>query len=259
MIPFTDTNLRIAVFLLEVSLTLTIIMWMRMSIKSHRESWFFFFKLLLWGGVAAIISAVVEIKYSIDPEELQKVAPDLVARYGTVYELINNAAASFIEEIAKYTVAVFTILTARQVHKLSDAIIYLILIGLGFSLVEDIVFLLSPDTIAPYRLLSFFVHSGTSAVIGYSLGRYMSGVARYPELIISVLGAVALHFCYNLSTSLQDNNTSFLLTVAITVYISLQLFILFRKAIEEEYRLGHRFKGQTTHRLLNLRPAHKRK
>ena len=256
MFNLSDDNLiRLVVFGLEISFTFSLIYWIRLSSPTHKQSWRFFANLLVWGGVAAVIAAYVELTYSFNIPEIQAKSPALVVHYGTWYEMINNASASLIEELAKYTVAVFTILNSRQVRKLSDAIVYLILIGLGFSLIEDIIFLLNPDTVAPYRLLSFYVHSGTSAVIGYSLGRYMSGVARYPELLIAILGAIGLHFAYNLSTTLQDGHYSFYLTIAITVYISLQIFILFRKAIEEEYRLGHRFRAATTQKLLNLTPS----
>lgn len=254
----SDIDIRIVVYVVELSLTFSLIYWMRSSVTSRPPTWRFLFRLLGAGGVAALIAAYIEIKYFIDIKSLSVTAPQLVQKYGTWYDLINNFSASAIEELAKYTVAVYTLLSTKQVRKLSDAIIYLILIGLGFSLVEDIVFLLNPDIVAPYRLLSFYVHSGTSAVIGYSMGRFMSGVTRYPELIISILGAIALHFLYNLSTSVQPSNYAVWLTSAIAFYISLQIFILFRKAIEEEYRLGHRFRGgETAQKLLNLTPEKK--
>lgn len=253
----SDGAIRLGIYGLEISLALSLILWMRASSPGRKESWLFFLKILAAGAIAALISAYVEIKYSFNLVDLQTYAPDLFGRYAIWYDLINNIAASSVEELAKYLVAVLTILGGRHVHKLSDAIVYLIIIGLGFSLIEDAIFLINPEVIAPYRLLSFYVHSGTSAVIGYSLGRYMSGVARWPELIISIVGAILLHFGYNLATTLQDGNLSLYLTAAITAYISLQIFILFRKAIEEEYRLGHRFAGGTTLKLLNLKKGAK--
>jgi RsiW-degrading membrane proteinase PrsW (M82 family) len=248
----SDTAVRLAVIALEVSLAFSLMMWMHVSLKSQSEGWRFFLKLLLLGGLTAIIAAVIELKYSFNIQQLQETSPQLVERYGFFYNMINNLSGSMIEELAKYMVAVFTILNARHVHKLSDAIVYMILIGLGFSLVEDIFFLLNPDTIAPYRLISFYVHSGTSAIIGYSLGRFMSGVTKYYEVLLAIIWAITLHFFYNLSVTLADLQFSSYLTLFITAYISLQIFILFRRAIEEEYRLGHRFRGTPTVKLLNL-------
>jgi RsiW-degrading membrane proteinase PrsW (M82 family) len=166
-----------------------------------------------------------------------------------------------IEELAKYTVAVFTVINTKHFHKMSDAITYMILIGLGFSLVEDAIFFLNPATDAPYRLLSFYVHSGTSAIIGYSLGRFKFGQAGYGELFRAVCGAILLHFGYNLATSLSGSETAFWLTVAITIYISLQIFILFRRAQVEEYEIERQdtLGGVVPSKLLNLTVKSKQK
>ncbi|MEI6478182.1 MAG: PrsW family glutamic-type intramembrane protease [bacterium] len=247
----SDSTVRLAVIIFELVLSLSLIVWMRRTHRSVTEDWRFYAKLLFYGGLTALAAGLIEIRYSFNLQQLQLTAPDVMARYGTLYGLLNNLSGSLIEELAKYTVAVFTILNAKHVHKLSDAIIYMIIIGLGFSLVEDVFFLLNPDTIAPYRLISFFVHSGTSAIIGYSLGRFMSGVIKYWEVFLAILWAITLHFAYNFSVS-ETFQYSGLLVAFITIYISLQIFILFRRAIEEEYRLGHRFRGVPTQRLLNL-------
>ncbi|MBU6389022.1 PrsW family intramembrane metalloprotease [Patescibacteria group bacterium] len=244
--------LRGLVFAAEILLATSLVHWIRSSLRGYPEPWSFFLKIISYGGAAALISAWIEIKYSFNLSSLQQTAPELVNRYGTWFSLLNNLSASAIEELAKYVVAIFTIYSARHIHKLSDAIVYMILIGIGFSLVEDLVYSLAPDVYTPYRILSFFLHSGTSAIIGFALGRSLSGLAHRFEMIWSMLGAIGLHAAYNLSVTLQDGQLSFILTVLIVIYITLQIFVLFRLAVLEEYRLGHRFAGQTTQRLLNL-------
>jgi len=249
---FYDLILRAGVFGIEIVMTLTLVTWMRSASRSNQEPFSFLLLIIFYGGLTAVVAAFVEIKYSFNIRHLQQTAPNLVNAYGSWYDLLNNLSASFIEELGKYMVAVYMVINTRHFHKLTDAILYLILIGLGFSLVEDIFFLLNPETIAPYRLLSFYVHSGTSAIIGYSLGRFKFGLASYWELVISVLGAVGLHFAYNLSTSLSDRLDAFYVASLITLYITLQIFILFRKAIHEEYNLDHPDKLPSSHRFLNL-------
>lgn len=250
-----DGLIRLLVFLIEIILTASLIAWMRGSQRNQIEPWSFVFKVLGFGAITAIISAFVEIKYSFNINELQEIHPELVERFGTWYELINSISASLIEELAKYTVAVFCVINTRHYHKMSDAIVYLVFIGLGFSLVEDAIFFLNPETNAPYRLISFYMHSGTSAIIGYSFGRYKFGMAKYPELIRAILGAVGLHFVYNSATTLNIQPASFYLTLAVTFYITLQVFILFRKALTEEYNLDRQLQPQHPHRLLNLKKA----
>jgi RsiW-degrading membrane proteinase PrsW (M82 family) len=252
----TTFLLHLGVYLVEILLTFGLILYIRTGSRGQQEPWKFFLKIIIYGGITALISAFVEIKYSFNIPVLTKEAPQLVAKYGQWYAIINNISASLIEELAKYMVAVFCIIDTRHFHKMSDAIIYMILIGLGFSLVEDALYFLNPQTDAPYRLLSFFMHSGTSAIVGYSLGRFKFGLASYRELAVAIFGAVTLHFAYNLSTSLNDFPTSFYLTILICIYITLQIFILFHKAVLEEYQLEHNTNKNTpASRLLNLRSA----
>lgn len=227
---------RLSVFGVEILLAFALIAWMRSSVRGPAAPWGFIALILAWGAVTALISAYVEIRYSFNLEKLTTEFPELVANNGHWLKLLNNVAASMIEEFAKYMIGVFTVINTRHIHKLSDTIIYLIIIGLGFSLIEDMFFLIHPDTVAPYRLMSFYIHSGTSAIMGYSLGRFKFGLASYRELIGSVVAAICLHFSYNFMTSLESP-LAFWLAVLLTVYISLQIFILFRRTVAEEERV----------------------
>ena len=226
---------------------------MRSSQRGRPVSWGMIALVLFLGALTALISAYVEIRYSFNLPRLAQQDPSFVDRFGIWLQFINNFSASAIEELAKYLVAVICLAESRHVRKLSDMVVFMIFIGLGFSLVEDAIFFLDPQTDAPYRLLSFYVHSGTSAIMGYSLGRFKFHLTGYGELFRAVLGAMALHFAYNAAASLQDPPYAFYLTVMITIYISLQIFILFRRAISEEYVLEVRAKpASPTSRLLNL-------
>ena len=251
---FYDLALRVGVFLTEILLTISLVRWMRAASRSNPEPIKFLLLIVFYGGLTAVVAAFVEIKYSFNITALQKNTPALVNAYGTWYELINNFAASAIEEMGKYMVAVFMVINTKHFHKLSDAILYLILIGLGFSLVEDVFFLINPATVPVYRLLSFYIHSGTSSIIGYALGRFKFGLTSYGELVVSILGAIGLHFAYNLSTNVHNTTVAFYLAALITFYISLQIFILFQRAIADEYTLEHLDKPLISHRLLNLKP-----
>jgi len=245
------------VILVEVVLTVSLIGWMRSSMRGEPVGWRMIGKVVLCGMVAALISAFVTLNYSFNIPELQAHMPNLVDKYRALMIVLNTGGAAMIEELAKYTVGVFLLITPQQKHqRLSDTIMFMILIGLGFSLIEDCLYLLNPDTIAPYRLLSFYLHSGTCAIMGYSLGRFRFGLTGYREVLRSVLAAILLHSAYNLTTQLDDQNLALYLTFAITVFITLQIFILFRKTLEEEYALeqSHVVHKEPT-RLLNLKPV----
>jgi RsiW-degrading membrane proteinase PrsW (M82 family) len=237
----TDTSLRLIVYGIEILLALGLIIWMRSSTRGAREPWSFIFKILAAGATAAIISALVTLKYSFDLPELAKTNPDLVLQYGVWLKVTNHVAAAMIEEIGKYMIGVFTLLATRHVHKMSDTIVYLIVIGLGFTLVEDAFFLLDPHSSPLLRLMSFYLHSGTSSIIGYSLGRYKFGLASYRELILAVIAAITLHLGFNLTTELYGESALYI-AFAISVFITLQIFILFRRTLVEEYGLELRAK-----------------
>lgn len=244
MDPLTDGQLRLSVFLLEVILAIVLIIWLRLMARGEPPPWGFLFRLLFFGSVAALLAGYIEIRYSLVVDQL---APN-----HALLEGINNAGASLVEELAKYFVATITIINTRHYHKLSDTILYMIIIGLGFSLVEDALFLINPEVSAPYRLLSFYLHSGTSAIIGYGLTRYKFKLAKYPQLIFSILAAVVLHFTYNWATGLNDGSLSFALTICIALFITLQIFILFRKSIIDEYQMEHKREIRPRLKLLNL-------
>lgn len=252
-------DMRYLVLGLEVLLTVSLIGWMRSSVRGIPVGWRMILAVLFCGALTALIAAFVTLRYSFDIPTLMKTAPDLVDKYKPLMIVFNTVGASMVEELAKYAVGVFLLITPRQTyHRLSDTIIYMILIGLGFSLIEDWLYLLNPETIAPYRLLSFYLHSGTSAIIGYSLGRFRFGLCGYREVFRAVLAAIMLHAAYNLTTQLDNQQLALYLTFAITVFISLQIFILFRKTLEEEYKLDlHRQAPTPTTKLLNLKPTQK--
>lgn len=247
--------LRYIVLTLEVGLTAGLIFWMRSSTRGVPISWKHIFKILVAGGAIALIAALVTIKYSFNISALQETEAPLVENYKGWLIFINVIGASTVEELAKYTVGVFFLVSNRKARRLSDIIASMIMVGLGFSLVEDVLYLMTTDAVPTYRLLSFYLHSGTSAIMGYALGRFHFGLAGYRELIRSLFSAIALHCVYNLSLNLEGTTLPLYLALGVTLFISLQIFILFRKTLEEEYdmiRTSERKKPQVTTKLLNL-------
>lgn len=236
-----DTIFRLAVYGSEIILALGLIGWLRGSARGAREPWGFICKILLGGAMAAFISAIIQLRYSFNLDALNVTHPALVTQYGTWLKVLNHLSASMIEEIGKYMIGVFTLLSTRHAHKMSDTIVYLIIIGLGFSLVEDAFYLADPISSPLLRLMSFYLHSGTSAIIGYSLGRYKFGLASYRELFGAVLAAIILHFGFNMTSELYGTSALYI-AFGISVFITLQIFILFRRTLIEEYGLELRAK-----------------
>ncbi len=239
---------RFVVFAVEMILTYSLIIWMRNNQRAGREPWSFILKILAFGALTAIISAIVQLKYSFQLTQITH------SSYGSWLEALNNLSSSMIEELGKYMIGVFTLLSTRHTHKMSDVILYLVVIGLGFSLVEDAIYLTNPHTIPALRLMSFYLHSGTSAIIGYSLGRYKFGLAGHKELFVAVFSAIGLHFLFNTSTTLSDPSLSFVFSFALALFITLQIFILFRRTLLQEY--GLEMRAQRLHHMTLLNTGH---
>ena len=239
-----EINWRIVVFLVEITLSGAVIIWLHTASRGQRPPFAFLFKLLGAGAASALLAAFFELRYVLPQTAVS--AP---------YLITYNLAVSLIEELAKYFVAVLLILHSRYLRKLSDGIFYMIVIGLGFSLLEDAFFLVNPQTIAGYRLLSFYVHSGTSAIIGYNMGRFHFDRASYYHLVWGLLGAISLHLAYNLTTYVYDAPLSGYLTFCLAFYISLQIFILFRKAVIEEFHIEHIGRIRQHTKLLHVTPG----
>jgi RsiW-degrading membrane proteinase PrsW (M82 family) len=249
------TLLRYIVLALEVGLTAGLIFWMRNSTRGVPISWKHIFTVLAAGGGVALIAALVTIRYSFNIPLLQDTQPTLIEDYKGWLIFLNVMSAGAVEELAKYTVGVFFLVSNRKVKRLSDIIASMIMVGLGFSLIEDILYLMTTDAVPTYRLLSFYLHSGTSAIMGYALGRFHFGLAGYRELIKALATAIGLHCVYNLSLNLEGTTLPLYLALTVTLYISLQIFILFRKTLEEEYDMNlkiERKKPRVTTKLLNL-------
>jgi RsiW-degrading membrane proteinase PrsW (M82 family) len=263
MIVMLDAStLRLAVIAVEVLLSLSLIGWMRSSEKGEPLPAKVILSILALGSVTALASAIVVIRYQFDIPTIQVQNPEVFAKYGTLMVMLNIFAAAASEEMAKYVVAAFLLLgKLRNPPRLSDTISTMILLGLGFALIEDAVYLfLQPDTVPAYRLLSFLVHSGTSAIVGYSLGRFRFGLTGYRELLRAILAGILLHTSYNLTTRLENAQLAFALTVLLTVLISLQIFILYRKTVKEQRMIEAKQRANlrkklVTVKLLNIDPA----
>lgn len=251
----SHTVLNLAVFAIEIILAVSLISWMRSSLRGTPAPWSFIAQVLIAGALVALAAALVTVRYSFDITALTVSRPDIVEHYKGILIIFNTVGAALVEELAKYAVGVFFLIHNRHTTRLSDVIICMVIVGLGFSLIEDAFYFLDPSTIAPYRLLSFYLHSGTSAIMGYSLGRFRFGLTGYRELFLAVIAAVALHTGYNLTTQLNNGQIALYLTFAITLLITLQIFVLVKRTQNEEWQLRKlaEEKPKPT-RYLNLKP-----
>ncbi|MFA6273526.1 MAG: PrsW family glutamic-type intramembrane protease [Candidatus Paceibacterota bacterium] len=148
---------------------------------------------------------------------------------------------AIIEELAKFFVAWVVVLRRREVDEPIDAMIYMITIALGFSAIENSLFILTPiiggDTIGALVTgnLRFvgatLLHMISSSAIGaaIALSFYQSAKIKKKFVIVGVILSIILHTVFNLFIIKGNNNggTFFVfLSVWITVVV---LMIVFEK------------------------------
>lgn len=228
---------RLGVFTLELLLAILLSVWLRSTSRKPPPA-LLLLQLVGWGSVTALLSASIELHFSLP-------------RTAFSSQFVNITLSSTLEELAKYAVAAWLLLPTHAIRKASDAPLFLILIGLGFALAEDAVFLSDPNTIAPYRLLSFFLHSGTSAIVGIHFGNYLVGQESWWRLSLGIMSAIFLHFLYN-ATTLVDGRSGTALTVLVSLLISIQVFLLYRRAVVEEFTTERAGTPPRRIRLLNI-------
>lgn len=147
------------------------------------------------GGAMAVIVSVMAEKFTAD------IFFDQTARY------VSWAA---IEELSKLIVIAFVALDSRYNDEPIDAMVYLVTIALGFSAIENTLFILSPFSsgqiaaglaTGSMRFIgATLVHVVSSAIIGFSLGLafYRGKFTKALYLIGGVILAVFLHSLFNL-------------------------------------------------------------
>jgi len=118
-------------------------------------------------------------------------------------------AWSAIEEILKFSGALLTVLWRKEDDEPVDSVIYMVTVALGFSAIENTLFLLSPlaggsvaQTIITGDLRSIgatLLHVVSSATIGVALALafYKPRLQKAIYAICGVILAVALHACFN--------------------------------------------------------------
>ena len=145
-----------------------------------------------------------------------------------------------IEEVFKYLAAYIVVLRRKELDEPIDAVIYLITIALGFSALENALFLLNPladgsiiDSILTGNLRflgAMLLHTLSSAAIGLMIAFsfYRSKAIKRLYLLIGIILAIVLHTAFNFL--IMINNSEKILIIFGFVWIGIiAVLILFEK------------------------------
>jgi RsiW-degrading membrane proteinase PrsW (M82 family) len=148
------------------------------------------------GGALAVLVAILAEKYVAD------IVSDSSIRY---------IAWAAIEEIAKFLAVAFIALPTKYNDEPIDAMMYCIVVALGFAALENMLFILGPLSdgdigrsiiTGNMRFIgATLVHIVSSATIGFSLGLFFYRAIAWKVLaaIAGLWAAIVLHAAFNLS------------------------------------------------------------
>jgi len=147
-----------------------------------------------------------------------------------------------IEEFLKYLIVKLKVIDSSHFDEPIDIMLYLIIAGLGFATIENIIVIFNIETleeaaiISTVRLLTaIFIHTLSAATTGYFWAlsfSFKKGIKRKFSLIFGILTASLLHGFYDISIirleTVQDL-FSFLLPTIIIVFAGVLVFVFFSK------------------------------
>ena len=202
------------------------IIWLLYYLKkdTHPEPRLMILKIFFWGMLSALPAIFIEKGISL---ELQK----LSLSYSSIIFLNNLLGAALVEETLKYLVVRGKVLKSDEFDEPVDAMLYMIVAGLGFAAAENIFVMLEmiPSFLVHQTLLvlalrfvgAVFLHALCSAIVGFwlavSFSRHRKEKFRFVGLGLGI--AICLHALFNFFI-IKGGVMGFLIPIAIIVGLS---------------------------------------
>lgn len=214
------------------------IIWLLFFLRkdSHPESNPTILRVFLWGMLAAVPAALIELGFA---EFLQKLSlPAMIMT--PIYVFLGIA---LVEEIFKYLVVRKKILNHPELDEPLDVMLYMIISALGFAALENLLILLPlahPFQFAETFLVSgfrfagaTFLHALTSGLLGYFLAlSFLKQGNRTKLFAKGLFTAAILHGLYNFSIIEIDNGFRFLAPVIILIGLVIFVSLGFKKVVK---------------------------
>jgi RsiW-degrading membrane proteinase PrsW (M82 family) len=211
------------------------IVWLLFYLRQdvHPESNKKIIEIFLWGGIMVVPVCLAEtILECFFPEK------DILLQNTILLFIYYIFVVGVVEEFFKYWVVKKRVINSSHLDEPIDLMLYLIISGLGFAMVENLSVILSSAAleeaifVSLIRLLTaVFLHSLTAAITGYFLA-----VSLYNRkkifIAVGILIAATFHGLYNLSIielNSAENLFSFLLPIVIIFLMAIIVYIFFKK------------------------------
>jgi len=193
------------------------IIWLLFYLRKdvHPESNQAILKVFFYGMLIAFAAIFLEIGF-------KKISSNLL-----LYLFVGGA---LVEEYLKYLVVKLEVLRSSELDEPIDIMLYMIIAGLGFAALENILILINehpflelPKTleISTLRFLTAtFLHALCSGIVGYFLAISFFNLKKQKKFLLMGLGiAIALHGSYNLSIIKIDDWKKFISPVIILIIL----------------------------------------
>jgi RsiW-degrading membrane proteinase PrsW (M82 family) len=171
----------------------------------------------------------------------QKFAYDIFVNYPTILYL----ALATLEELIKYGAAYVIALKRKVTNEPIDAVVYMMTAAIGFSALENALFLLDPissgniigslQTGNSRFIGASLLHTLSSAIVGIAiaLSFYKSKLQKKVYLLWGLVTAIALHTIFNLLIIQGQNGTTF--ATFGFVWIALVIVMLFFEKVKQVF------------------------
>lgn len=203
----------------------------------HPESNAMVIKIFLWGSAITLPVFFVQIGLSelLNQINLNKLITALIYWFLII---------SFSEELFKYLVVRIKIINSQHLDEPLDVMLYMVIAALGFTAVENILYLFVPmgqlsfnDLVNRTLIISLvrfigatFLHTLASATIGYYLAlSFCAGKKRIIYVIGGFFIATLLHGLYDFSIMALKGPLTIAIPITILVVLAFLVFSEFEK------------------------------
>ena len=225
-------NSAFSILVLAIFGVIPSIIWLLIFLRkdAHPESNGMILKVFLWGALAALPTVLIEMGITKQLDLLNAfLSPGLI----DILKIFIGIA--LIEELLKYLAMKGKALRNQEFDEPTDAVLYMVIAGLGFAAIENVLALLpfidnfsDVLTVNIFRFVgAVFLHALCSGTIGYFMAlSFYESRKRTRLLAIGLISATFLHGLFNFS--IMNMQGIFQIGVPIIILICLGSFVFSR-------------------------------
>ncbi len=224
--------MKIFLLLLSFILIVVLMAWYLISQdKGPKEPIKALWLAFIFGMFGALAAGILE-KYLIVYKNTQPGAPDIkmVGSYLVV---------GIIEELVKFLPFAIYVYKKKYFNEHSDGVLYFAIVGLGFGLPENLLYVLNfgSSTGIGRLFLTPFFHATTVALVGYYLSRKKLSGGSFKPVVNALALVIVLHAIYDFGLS-SGVTILTVISILITAFLSINLFSLYYRSTELDQLQG---------------------